>query len=123
MKIISKLSLIFTFFILLQSCSSDDNSSNASDDFIGKWVRIDSNSNLENELNFNEDYSGIKIYLERNGEQATSSAIDFNWNATDSELTITFAEEEIISPYSFDTNGYLIITELSEIPYVKEEEN
>jgi hypothetical protein len=114
-----KLLLIFLIITSTFSCKSDDEM-NLSDNLVGEWLRNDFSDDFEFKLIFQSDNSGLRIYREGNMEtEITSSAIQFNWSTDKNTLTFSESDEIITTKYSFNSDGQLILTDYSDLPFIR----
>lgn len=118
MKTLKKLKKIIPFLIIviMISCNKDSK-------LIGVWQRNDFNENFEYKLHLNSNHTGMTTsadYL--NDEKVLSSAEFLQWNMDNQQLHLIIGGEKIITPYSFNTEGQLILTGLTDIPFNKLEE-
>ena len=118
MKKAIKLSFVIVLTIVstLFSCSSD-NDNDSENELVGIWQRIDSDNGSDNKFVFNADNSGLKIYAESHEDgTAISNATSLEWSSSSNNLHI-IENEEIDTPYSFNENGQLILSAVSNIPF------
>ena len=112
--------ILLTIVSTLFSCSSDtDDSLNETNALVGEWQRVDSNNSFENIFVFNADNSGIKISSETNDNAtAISNAVSLEWSSSNNNLLLII-DQEINTPYSFNAQGQLILSAITEIPFVR----
>jgi len=120
MKNTIKLSFVILLTIVstLFSCSSDaDDSQNETNALIGEWKRADSNSSFANGFVFLADNTGVKFTSENHDDgTAISNAVSLEWNSSATNLQLMMYEE-INTPFSFNEEGQLILSAISEIPF------
>ncbi|WP_452225931.1 hypothetical protein [Lacinutrix cladophorae] len=112
--------VVLTVLSTLFSCSTDaDDNFNETNTLVGVWQRIDSNDSFENKFVFYADNSGIKITSETyDNATAISNAISLEWSSANNYLSLLM-NEEISTPYSFNEDGQLILSNISEIPFTR----
>ena len=110
--------VLFTIVSTLFSCSSDDDNNDSDiNELVGIWQRVDSDNGTDNKFVFNADNSGLKIYAEfHEGGTAISNASSLEWSSSNNNLHI-IENEEIDTPYSFNEEGQLILSSVSNIPF------
>lgn len=103
---------LFILSITISSCSKDTRNELSSDDLVGKWQRSDTDTSFEFQYNFLTDFTGYQTEksIDTNLNE-TSSAISFTWTANEDILTLTFDAEEIVSKYTLNLHGQLILDE------------
>ena len=128
MKNLSKLSIILCFscICLFASCSSDDNDADQTADLVGVWQRSDfGETNAEGEMH---DY---RLYFMSTGKSygthgisytdgtAISASFGFDTSISNDQLTLIFdaTSEVITTPISFNTDGQLILTGITNLPF------
>jgi hypothetical protein len=119
--ITSSFTVVLLIVTTLFSCSSEDVDDNLieTNTLVGEWQRLDSNASVVNTFEFYADNSGVKIYAEYHDDgTATSSATGIEWNTTSNNIQLLM-DEEINTPYSFNAEGQLILSAISEIPFVR----
>ncbi|RBP33130.1 hypothetical protein DFR65_102467 [Oceanihabitans sediminis] len=113
--------ILFVFLLITSVLSCTNNISEQQTnihELTGTWERSDSNTTLQNTIVFNEDFTGIKTSFKKDGDFMISNASDFEWIASESQLTINLYEE-IQTSYFFNEEGQLVLSALSTIPYNK----
>lgn len=111
--------VLLTIISTLFSCSSDNDNDSDTNQLIGIWQRVDSDNGSDNKFVFNADNSGMKIYAETHEDgSAISNATSIEWSSSNNSLHIIFYEE-IDTPYSFNDEGQLILSAVSEIPFTR----
>ena len=99
----------------LFSCSKDTNNDISRTPLVGTWQRSDINDSFEFQYQFLSDYSGIQTVKNIDSNQnEISSAISFFWSVTDDLLTLNFDAEEIITQFTINSSGQLILLEFNE---------
>ena len=116
------LKMIFYFILIatILSCNSDDDENNQTNGLVGVWQRSDVSDIFENKFIFNSDNSGYRTWFEGNSPtSAISNAETFNWSTNDNQLTLIILNEKINTPFSFNSEGQLILSTFSDIPFNK----
>ncbi len=105
------------------SCKNDDDKTDQSLDLIGTWQRSDVSKQFEYRLSFQADNSGVRSVSEVNDEgQGISSSRTFNWMVNESTLTMDYGEEPEVTLFNFNADGYLFLTDLTALHFVKVED-
>lgn len=115
----SKFLLIILVFTLTLSCKSDDEI-NYSEKLVGEWLRSDFSDELEFKLNFNANNVGFRTF--KTGTDKTgiiSSLVPFNWSADENSLTIDGLDVVIITEYTINSEGELLLHDYSDLPFIK----
>ena len=116
---IPKLIFYILFMTAILSCSKDDEI-NQTSELVGVWQRSDVSENFENKFVFQSDNSGYRTWFEGNmPETAISALMTLKWSAIDNHLTIMVGDEEINTTYSINSNGQLILSNLTDLPFNK----
>lgn len=112
--------VVLTIVSTLFSCSSDnDTNSSDTNELVGEWQRVDSNSSFATGFVFNVNNTGLKFSSESFDDgTAISNAVELQWNISNANLQLMM-HEEVSTPYSFNEEGQLILSAISEIPYVR----
>ena len=101
------------------SCKSDDEM-NLSNKLVGEWLRTDFTDDLEFKLFFNADNVGYSTFKTGTKETGiTSSANYFNWSADENTLTFSELDAIIITSFSINLEGELILKEYSDLPFIR----
>ena len=117
----SKFLLIILVFTLTLSCKSDDEL-DYSEKLVGEWLRSDFSDELEFKLNFNANNVGFKTF--KTGTIKTgiiSSLVQFNWSADENSLTMDELGTVIITKYTINSEGELMLHDYSDLPFIKVE--
>ena len=118
MKTLRKLKKIILFFIIVSmiSCNTDY-------ELIGVWQRNDFSENFEYKLHLNSNHTGMTTSADYFDDgKALSSAEFVQWTMDNKQLNLIIGGEKITTPYSFNSDGQLILTGLTDIPFNKLEE-
>ncbi|MBQ0787513.1 MAG: hypothetical protein KBT69_08440 [Oceanihabitans sp.] len=113
--------ILLTVVTTLFSCSTNDmdDDQNVANALVGEWQRVDSSASLANSFVFYADNTGIKIASEaQDNGTAISNAVSLEWNSSTTNLQLMM-DEEINTPYSFNAEGQLVLSAISEIPFVR----
>ena len=114
------------FFCLLMigtafvACKSDDDGSDQEEELIGVWQRSDASDIFELQLTFHNDNSGSLMSLEEDpiNQTSTSSIQDLEWSTNGNLLTFSLSgNEAIVTPYSINSEGQLVLSAYSELPF------
>ena len=108
--------MIGTAFV---SCKSDDDGSDQEGELIGVWQRSDASDVFELQLTFHNDNSGSLMSLEVDpvNETSTSSIQDLEWRTNGNQLTMNLSGSEIITPYTINSNGQLLLSAYTDFPF------
>ncbi|QRM90381.1 hypothetical protein FG167_14425 [Lacinutrix sp. WUR7] len=105
----------------LFSCSTNDmdDNQNETNTLVGEWQRADSNSSFANGFVFLADNTGVQFTSENHDDgTAISNAVSLEWNSSGTNLQLMM-DEEINTSYSFNAEGELLLSAISEIPFVR----
>jgi hypothetical protein len=131
MKKLKKLTLILSliFIASILSCSDEDNEIIKNPDLVGVWQRSDFIENPDfNGYRENNDYrlflkSDDSSYLTHaisyDDGTAISFALGLEWSTQDNQLTLIIDGEETNTHYSFNSDGQLILSKLTNFPFNK----
>lgn len=124
-----RLILLFISLVSILSCS-DDNDINQNPELIGIWQRSDFIENPDFSIFCkNNDYK-LYIYsddisyrthgITYSDGSAISVAQSFEWSTKDNQLTLDFLDgDAIYTTYYFNSDGQLILSELTDLPFNK----
>ena len=118
MKTLKKLKKIIPFLIIISmiSCNTDSK-------LIGVWQRNDFSENFEYKLHLNSNYTGMTTSADYFDDGKVLSSAEFvQWTMDNEQLSLVIGGEKITTPYSFNSDGQLILTGLTDIPFNKLEE-
>ncbi len=121
LKIYKSIILFFVFISIVSCVKDDDNELTLSTDLIGEWQRSDFSNEFEYKLIFNSDKTGYKIQTEGDieGGTAISSLVTFNWNTTDTILTMDFDGEIVTTNFSINANRELHLIDFTDLYFIK----
>lgn len=123
MKNTIKSSFVVVLLIVstLFSCSTNDmdDNQNETNTLVGEWQRADSTSSFANGFVFLADNTGVQFSSESHDDgTAISNAVSLEWNSSTTNLQLMM-DEEINTSYSFNAEGELLLSAISEIPFVR----
>ena len=121
MKLYKSPKTLFLFLVIaiFFSCKNDD--SGNGNPLIGVWQRSDVSERTDFKLYFNPENKGYSTdYLTNEDSTAISSLREFIWETSENRLTLNYADgDTTTTPYSINTNGQLIVTDISDFPFNK----
>lgn len=118
MKILKRLKIIIPFLVLILMISCEKNSK-----LVGVWIRNDASENFEYKLHLNSNQTGMTTSADYFDDgKALSSAEFVEWMADNEQLNLVIGGEKITTSYSFNSDGQLLLNDLSDIPFNKLEE-
>lgn len=122
MKSLSTYKIIpyFIFITAFIACANDT-TQNDETALIGVWQRSDVSESFDYQLVFLEKNLGYKTESEGTSDLAISSAITFNWSIKNKQLLLTLPDT-ITTSYTFNSNGQLLLNDLTSLPFNKLEE-
>ena len=113
-----KLVLILFSLSLFSSCSTDE--INHDEELIGVWEQKGFSDDSGFRLVFASDRTGIKIYREvSDNDNVISTSSSFNWEKSDSNVTISDESDLIIDTFIINHEGQLISNNIENLPYDK----
>ena len=110
----------FIFITAFIACANDT-TQNDETALIGVWQRSDVSESFDYQLVFLEKNLGYKTESEGTSDLAISSAITFNWSIKNKQLLLTLPDT-ITTSYTFNSNGQLLLNDLTSLPFNKLEE-
>ncbi len=120
-----KTTILILSIITLFSCNDDKqkNSTEQTAEVVGVWERSDVTDMQQYKIFFNEENTGyITEYIQNPDSTAISSLNEFVWNPTDKTLTVEYtAENDESFQYSINTEGQLLIPNLTDLHFNKVE--
>jgi len=112
---------LLIILVLTLSCKGGDEV-DYSEKLVGEWLRSDFSDELEFKLNFNANNVGFKTF--KTGTIKTgiiSSLVQFNWSADENSLTMDELGTVIITKYTINSEGELMLHDYSDLPFIKVE--
>ncbi|MBT0608237.1 hypothetical protein [Aequorivita echinoideorum] len=116
--------LLFFAVTTLLSCKNDENNTEtATTNLRGEWLRSDASENYGYTLFFNAENKGYSTeYIKNPDGTAISGLREYIWNTEGNILTLTYtAGGSETSPFTINSEGQLIVTGISELPFNKVE--
>lgn len=104
----------FILILFFSSCTKDDISKDL--DVLGVWQT--SSENTDYTLVFGENQTGLSIVANMSGNELTSTAVPFTWEASENEIAV-LDELDLSSIYVANTEGELVLNAQQNALYFK----